>query len=92
MSGLADSTARLRDYLGRHGEGRWAGALGQALSAHADDPAALARVLRGWCPELGRLVLSPMHGHGVQVCAIDGTNRKLAQLRGALCAAAGAAR
>jgi hypothetical protein len=85
---LAASLTRLRDFLGRHGEGAWAGALARALAAHAGDEAALARAVQGLCPGLARLVLSPANGHGVQVCAIDGTNRKLAALRGALCAAA----
>jgi len=83
---LADTLAELRDFLGRHGEGQWAGTIARALAAHAGDEAALAQAARGWCPGLGRLVLSPANGHGVQVCAIDGTNRRLSALRNALCA------
>jgi len=87
---LRDSLEDLRDFLGRHGEGRWAMVIGQALAEHAGDEPALARAALGWDEAgLGRLVLSPMNGHGVQVCAIDGTNRRLAARRAGLRAAAG---
>lgn len=77
---LRDALEDLRDFLGRHGEGRWAGTISAVLGREIDE-AELAREVLGWETGLARLVLSPMHGHGVQVCAIDGTNRQLAALR-----------
>lgn len=86
---LPDTAHRLREFLGRNGEGRWASVIGAALTQHASDEAALARAALRWCTTgLERLTLSPMHGHGVQVCAIDGTNRALHSLRSALVAEA----
>jgi len=79
---LRIALARLRDMLGRNGEAHWAGIITRAL-AEPDD-AVLARNVRSWFGAkhaLDTLVISPVRGHAVQACAVDSTNRAVAELR-----------
>lgn len=90
-SELHAATRALRDFLGRNGEGRWASTLATALHQHEADMAALATSVLKACDDgLGRLTLSPIGGHAVMACSIDGTNRALHGLRKSLRAEADA--